>query len=414
MGEAQHSRGLSATASAPAILVVWLLAVQLSTGAAEILLGAGLLATLLARRSPSTPENWPLGWRSLLTGGPHTRWVPWLWLAFVLWYLVSVLFSVDMATSLAKTPKLFRYTLFFLPLAIPWRDRHWRAVFWIQLPLMMILGWSALQSLQEGSDRAITYNMHYNTLGQMAAASSLLLLAAFLYGPTTARRERYVFLLGSVVSAGVMIVTLSRAAWLAWWLGLIALVLFRLPRRVALIALLMLILLPMIAIPTMQATRDDMFDLSDPEFTRRYDMWRMAVDVTRDHPLTGLGPGSFDLVYDQYKSGMLVDDDEQWLHSHNDMFTVAVRHGVVGSAVWVVLGLIVYVVFVRRLWRFPRSRGSWLKAGFAGAGASLQLFYLFGCVHDNYPIYIKANLLLLLYGVYVAADRSLAQRPHNR
>ncbi|MFH1844847.1 MAG: O-antigen ligase family protein [bacterium] len=398
---------------APAILVVWLLAVQLSTGVAEILLAACLVATLLARRSPISAESWPLGWRSLLTGGPATRWVPWLWLAFVIWYLLSVVFSVEFASSLAKTPKLFRYVLFFLPLAIPWRGRHWRAAFWIQLPLMVILGWFALQSLREGSDRAITYNMHYNTLGQMSAAISLLLLAAFLYGPVSAKRERYLFLLGSAASAGVMIVTLSRAAWLAWWLGVVALVLFRLPRRVALIALLILVLLPIIAIPVMQATRADMFDLSDPEFTRRYDMWRMAMAVVKDHPLTGLGPGSLDLVYDEYKTGVLVGDDKQWLHSHNDMFTVAVRHGIPGAAIWVILALVAYVVFVRRLWRFPRSPGSWLKAGFAGAGASLHLFYLFGCVHDNYPIYIKANLLLLLYGVYVAADRSLAKQPQE-
>ena len=187
-------------------------------------------------------------------------------------------------------------------------------------------------------------------------------------------------------------------------------ILFRIPRRAALVTLLVLILLPLLAIPSMQATRADMFDLSHPEFTRRYDMWRMAISIVKDHPLTGLGPGGLAIVYDDYKTGVLVDDPRVWLTSHNDLLTVAVRHGIPAAALWAELAVIMYVSLIRRLWRFLESPGSWLNAGFAGAGVCLHLFFLFGLVHDNYNIFLKINLLLLLWGIFVAADRSLALR----
>jgi hypothetical protein len=178
------------------------------------------------------------------------------------------------------------------------------------------------------------------------------------------------------------------------------LILFRIPRRAALVTLAVLILLPLLAMPTMQASRSDMFDLDHPEFTRRYDMWRMAISIVEDRPLTGLGPGGFAIVYDESKTGVLVDDPRVWMTSHSDLLTVAVKHGIPAAAIWAGLAVIMYVTLVRRLWRFQSSPGSWLKAGFAGSGACLHLFFLFGLVHDNCNIFLKINLLLLLWGVF--------------
>ena len=394
-------------------MVAWLLAIPLSTAIAEILLASGVIIALFARTRPGTDDSWPVAWRSLLTGGPDSRLAPWLWSAFLVWYFVSVVFGTAPAKGLESIPKLVRYALFFVPLAVPWQNWHWRTAFWVQVLLTAILGSMAIDAMSAGVHRAATQNLHYNTLAQVTAMSSLLLLAASLYGPSSARRERFLFFLGSVVSAAVMVLTLSRAAWIAWWLGVIVLVLFRIPRRVALVTLSVLILLPLLAIPTMQATRADMFDLDHPEFTRRYDMWRMAIAIVKDHPLTGLGPGGMGVVYDEYKTGVLVDDPRVWLTSHSDLLTVAVRHGIPAAVIWAGLAAIMYVSLVRRLWRFQSSPGSWLKAGFAGAGACLHLFFLFGLVHDNYNIFLKINLLLLLWGVFVAADRSLALTPRD-
>ncbi|MFO7653852.1 MAG: O-antigen ligase family protein [Candidatus Krumholzibacteriia bacterium] len=398
---------LRAGRAAPALLVVWLLAVPLSTAAAEILLAAAVVAALLARAAGPRPEIWPHGWRSPVTGGPLTGAAPWLWAAFIVWFVVSALAAVSTEVSIGKLPKLFRYALFFVPLAVPWRSRHWRAALWVQLPLLVALAWPALASMFEGWGRAHTDNLHYNSLAQVAATSSLLLLAGALYGPASARRERLLLLAACVMATALMIVTFSRAAWLAWWLAAVVLVLFRLPRRLALAAVAVMILVPLISLPAVIQRRPDTFDLQHPEFARRYDMWRMAVDIVRDHPWTGVGPGGIDAVYHEYKTGMLVDDPAMWSHVHNDLLEVALSHGLPAALIWAALAVVLYGAMARGLVRSRAIPGSWIKAGFLGAGASLHLFYLFGLVHDNYPIYVKSCLLLLLWGVFTAADRSL-------
>jgi O-antigen ligase len=394
----------------PYLLIAWAVAVVFSTAIAEILLISSLAVALWARREPDRSVSWAEGWATLTRGGPATRWIPTLWLAFLGWYLVSVAFGVAPAAALESTPKLVRYGLFFMPLVVPFSGRHWRVFLWAQVLLSLVLLAPALEVVAGDVHRASTGRLHYNTLAQLTAAISLLLLAAALFGPARARKERLAFLFGSALAAGIMLATLSRAAWLGWWLGVVLLLLFRLPRRVSLVVLAVLVLAPLLAIPTLQQRRADLVDLNHPEFTRRYDLWRMALDVVNDHPLTGVGPNGFARVYDDYRTGVLVDDERVWITSHNDTLTVAVRHGWPGAVLWVAIGITGVVAFVRRMLGFRNSQGSWSIAGLAGTGACLQLFALFGLLHDNYDIWLKINLLLLLWGLFVSADLGLARR----
>jgi len=396
-----------AARAAPALLVLWLGAIAVNTSAAEILLGLALAATLLARAAGPTPETWPHGWRSPIAGGETTRVVPWLVLAFVVWYIVSVLAAVDPTTSAGKLHKLFRYTLFFIPLAIPWRAAHWRAAFWIQIPVLVAVGWPAIATMFAGSSRAYTTYMHSNTLAQLAGGVSLLLLAAALFGPAARRRERALLLFAAAIATALLVATFSRAAWIGWWLGAVVLVLIRLPRRAALPTAVTLGVLAL-AVPTaLRIFRPRMLDLSDPEFTRRFDMWRMARAIIADHPWTGVGPGGMGAVYDTYKTGVLVGDEEVWVHVHNDVLEIALSHGLPAAAIWVALALAFYGIVARRFLLLRRLPGSWLKAGFLGAAASLHLTYVCGLFHDNYPIFVKACLLLFFWGHLVALDRWL-------
>jgi O-antigen ligase len=410
-----HSPGDSFSAHAAHItLVAWMVALPFSTAIAEILLGVSLFAALLARRAPASAGSWPLGWRSVVVGGPATRAVPVLWLAFLGWYFASIGFGLDPGAGLESTGKLYRYALFFLPLAVPWRSAQWRVALWGQVLVTAVLLVLSIDALAGGAHRVSTDKLHYNTLAQLVAMYSLFLLAAALFGPADRRRERLAFFVGSLAAAAVIVMTLSRAAVLAWWLGVMALVLFRVPRRVALFAVLFILIAPALAIPTMQSRRADLFDLQHPEFTRRYDMWKMAVNIIRDEPFTGVGPGGFGLVYDEYRTGVLVDDPRRWITSHNDVLTVGVRHGIPAALIWIAISLTGLVAFVRRMWTYSPGRGTWAGAGFAGAGVSLQLFALFGLVHDNYGIYLKINLLLFLWGIFVAADRHLGMTSAGR
>jgi O-antigen ligase len=393
---------------AQAFLVLWLMSVPFSTAVAEVLLGLAVAAALAAR-FVARPEKgcWDDGWSSLLRGGPTTRPVPWLVLLLLILFLVSVSTAVDPATSAGKIHKLFRYALFFTLLAVPWSETAWHWAWRLLVPATLALVWFSYDALDFGYSRAKTPNLHYNTLSQVAALISLLLLAAALYGPHARRRERWVYLAFCLVASGVLAVTLSRAAWAGWLSGVVLLLVFRLPKRLMVALLVLMVVAPLLLFSTVLQRRSDLLDVQHPEFTRRYDMWDMAGAIIADHPWTGIGPGGMGAVYDHYKTGALVDDPQTWPHVHNDVLEVALSHGIPAALVWVVMMIWLYVALVRRMTRFRRLPASWTKAGFAGAGVSLHLFYLCGLVHDNYAIYLKICLLLFLWGQFVSTDRRL-------
>jgi O-antigen ligase len=104
-----------------------------------------------------------------------------------------------------------------------------------------------------------------------------------------------------------------------------------------------------------------------------------------------------------------VDDSRIWAHVHNDVLGLAVSYGIPAALIWIALAIVFYTAMVRRLRQFGRSPGSWLLAGFLGSGAGLHMFYTFGLVHENPPIFVKACTMLLLWGLFVAADREIAR-----
>ncbi len=392
-------------------LVLWLGTIPFSTTVSEILLGLAVLAVLTDRLLPPGERG---GWAAFGRGGPATRPVPVLWLALILLYLVSVLAAVDPVTSQGRVHKLFRYALLFTLLGAPFGEAAWRWLFRSQAVVLVVLIAMVVPDLHFGWGRAQTANLHYNTMAQEAGLISLLLLAAAVYGPgaeARQRRERWVLAIFSLLAAGLLAVTLSRAAWLGWLSGVALVLALSLRRRLVLLVLAVVVVLPIVLVPSVRWRLGHFADFQDPEFTRRFDMWRMGADIIRDFPLTGIGPGGIDAVYHQYKTGVLIADEKVWPTVHNDVLQVGLSHGLPAIAVWLALICWLYRALGRRLRRFRDLPGSWTKAGFAGAAMSIHLFYVCGLMHDNYVIYFKICVLLFLWGSLVGADRRLGPLP---
>jgi O-antigen ligase len=385
------------------VILVWAIALLFSTAVAEILLGLAVALRLAgwAASRGGAPD---------LRGGPTTRLVPWLLLAFVTLYMLSVVTAVDPHTSARKLPTLFRYAVFLAILSAPPDGRAWAWFFRLQGAVVLVLAAQSAHHLAIGWDRAATPNLHYNTLAQVAGTISLLLFAAAGFGPAERRRERRWLAAGAFLAAVLLLLTLSRAAWMGWLSAAAVLVLLlRAHWRWLMPVALGLVAIGVLALPAARHRAEGMTNVADdPEFTRRYDLWAMAEHIIRDRPLTGIGPGGIGVIYDRYKTGVLVDDPQRWPHVHNDLLEIALSHGVAAAAVWVALIVAVYAALVRQLRGWARLPGSWAKSAFVGAALSFHLFTVCGLLHDNYVIYIKINLLLLLLGLMIVADRELA------
>lgn len=81
----------------------------------------------------------------------------------------------------------------------------------------------------------------------------------------------------------------------------------------------------------------------------RLDMWRSAIAITADHPLTGVGYGLFGRAFRDYRDPLVVQD--KLAHAHNLYLNTLSELGIVGMIVVVILG----IVAARLAWQHYRS-----------------------------------------------------------
>ncbi len=130
-------------------------------------------------------------------------------------------------------------------------------------------------------------------------------------------------------------------------------------------------------------------------FEQREEMFRTARDIARDYPLFGTGAGSFDALFQLYRSS----PDEYWpAQLHNDWLETLVTFGWLGSSlIWIALALV---------WIRPLVIRSGLRAD--AAVILLLWLSLAGClVHARYDFPFQIYSILFLFLVICAVISSL-------
>lgn len=123
----------------------------------------------------------------------------------------------------------------------------------------------------------------------------------------------------------------------------------------------------------------------DAGFEQREQMFETARNITRDYPLFGTGVGSFDALFQLYRSS----SEEYWpAQLHNDWLETLMTFGWLGSALlWGVLAMI---------WLRPLTRGSGLRVNFA---VILFLWLSLGSclIHARYDFPFQIYSILFLF-----------------
>jgi tetratricopeptide (TPR) repeat protein len=127
----------------------------------------------------------------------------------------------------------------------------------------------------------------------------------------------------------------------------------------------------------------------------RLDMWRSALLITRDHPISGIGPGEFGRAFRSYRDPTIVQD--KLASAHNAYLNTAAETGLTGIGVSVWLA----ITFLRawyRNWRQSPSYGRKLRLE-AALGALLGMG-----VHSMVDVFtitpiVLVVLLLVAYSI---------------
>lgn len=200
-----------------------------------------------------------------------------------------------------------------------------------------------------------------NSLGGMLGTTVLLLVGA-LVASCRRRRDVIVIAVPLLVVATCLLLTKSRTALcgtfagsviLAWWLSRKHTVVWQ---RVAIFggaALLSVAGLVLLAIK-LGGLDAQVLTESTKSLTYRLQYWTATLEVWRDHPWLGVGPGNFRWHYLQHK---LPQASEEISDPHNFLFDVTANAGVFGLASVLVL-LSVLALTVKKLIRLDMTSNS--------------------------------------------------------
>jgi putative inorganic carbon (HCO3(-)) transporter len=217
---------------------------------------------------------------------------------------------------------------------------------------------------------------------------------------------RRVAIAAGFVAAFVLVVSESRAAWLAAWITSVA-VLWRsrgsVRGRAAAILALMLIpaLVGVVEASRGSAAQARLWSDTKASFSQRIPIWNEGIRQLRSSPLGGIGVNQFRHVYaSSDRKGFEV------AHAHNVLLQIALDVGLIGLAAYLTL----IVVLLRRADRIARhARG--LAVPVAAGGAVVTLALLMFGLTDVVAFGAKVGVFQwIALGLILAAGR-LAEPP---
>ena len=347
-------------------------------------------------------------WVGLVAFHPREPLAPrffWPLLAYAVWTLFTVAFSLDPMTSLIESKEV----LLFLVVPVVYRlARGARASTVATVVLTVGAVTAVIGVVQFGI-------LEYDNLGQRPSGSmghymtysGLLMLmiavavARILFGTS----ERLWALIVLPALAVALVLTLTRNAMVGACVGVGLLFVLKDLRLLAVAPIVAAVFF--VAAPAQVTDRVySMFDLQDPTNRDRLAMVTAGTAMVRDHPLTGVGPEMVQEVYAAYRPPDAVNEVNP--HLHNVPLQIAAERGLPALALWGWF-IVAVVVDLTRRFRQPPSRE------LAAAGlASIACMLVAGIFEYNFGDSEFLLLLLVLITLPAAANIRLGEyRPRS-
>lgn len=227
----------------------------------------------------------------------------------------------------------------------------------------------------------------------------------FLCGYRGWRNARWVVGLAGAMGAVALALTLTRAAWAAFLVGLFWIMFLGYRRRdvsVRMIgAVFALIGVMAIAFTPLMIARLNGAPM-ESSYTERYALMQMALAVIKAHPVLGVGPGAYAMTFQAYIP-------PEWAHAwrftvHNHYLLRTAEAGIPGGIAWVALMITGIVMAVR----LTKSRIATYRI-FGYAASATLIAYAFTMYWDTWTFFAIHSMLWVMLGLIAAAtslDRS--------
>jgi putative inorganic carbon (hco3(-)) transporter len=202
------------------------------------------------------------------------------------------------------------------------------------------------------------FRAHYRAVGAygsfLSFAGNQLMVFACAYGAFLLTTQNRIRKFAYLAAAGIIFLSIlasqSRSTWLAipviLFFGIIAV-----PKKHLLVTVGVLAVLGMAVIgtvPEISARFMSIFNLAQNE--TRLNLWRTSLAIIADHPVLGIGSGTFNAYFEIYRIPGFYDAQG---HAHNDYLNKAVSGGLTGLISWIGMWVAWFVYMIRLYVRLP-------------------------------------------------------------
>ncbi len=247
---------------------------------------------------------------------------------------------------------------------------------------------------------------HYETYAEVLQLVAALAIGMFIAQPKKRTAVALALACAILLILSALLLTSTRATLAGLATGVLLMALASARRRALLFAVLAVILLTPVAYLAVKHSRGDiLFNLQEDSASYRFEVWREALTMIKDHPLSGIGKGSEGGVllrekYALYGGGTLPPG-----HFHSTIIQIATWWGLVALAFYIV----VMTIFFREIWRLSRrllaaQRFEAWGITLGGLGA-LAAFNVSSLVHFNFGDGEVVMMLWLITGIVFAVRR---------
>ena len=289
---------------------------------------------------------------------PVARWRPEFILgaAIVVWTIVVTATSTNHALSIDSLLTVIAAAVIFIATCVALEDRSLEAV-----DVLMIAGCvnAAITVLQELGiwNPVPAAEGHYGTVGLMGNANDVgtflvvPAVAAVVMAVTSIGKRRWIYLGVAVLLVSGLIASATRTALVAFVGSLVVLAILQTRRAAIAIGVVLLVVGLAVSSPATTIGRG-VRELGKAAVERDYQRlfserllpFLAAAEMTRDHPLLGVGPGCFRYHFMPYRVALATKYPAQWTRGfpmnwgtvHNDHLQVAAEAGVLGSLLFLV------------------------------------------------------------------------------
>jgi hypothetical protein len=260
-------------------------------------------------------------------------------------------------------------------------------------------------------ERASGFYGHYTTYAEVLQLVASL-AAGLLIALGRKRSWRGALLAAAVAGLGVaLLLTVTRASWLAFLLSIVVMSLVGLASRRATLAVALgaLLVVPLGLYVLQQKRGVGFFDRRDGSISWRTTVYREGFELFAREPrhvLVGVG---MDSIKRHWREWGLFDKGRLPVgHMHSTPLQLALERGLPALLVWLTI-VFLYARMLWRLWRAPALE-DWRERGLVlGALGGLVGFFASGMVHYNFGDSEVVMVFYLIMGLALALERFARQ-----